>query len=107
MAVLSGADFTTAHRGAGEAATAWIGLFGQNPREGVMHTRDDVAAELADVVFTALVAIESLGLDARSVVSVRAATRVRPGSPDRCAGERHDRPRGGPGGPEAGTRRGR
>ncbi|TDC37575.1 MazG-like family protein [Micromonospora sp. KC213] len=58
---------------AGEVATAWIGLLGQNPRKGVTHTRDDVAAELADVVFTALVAIESLGLDARSVVSACAA----------------------------------
>ncbi|XVU22154.1 hypothetical protein ACQPZJ_33450 [Actinoplanes sp. CA-054009] len=48
---------------AGEAAAAWIGLLGQNPRKGVTHTRDDVAAELADVAFTALVAIASLGLD--------------------------------------------
>ncbi|TDB71426.1 MazG-like family protein [Micromonospora sp. KC723] len=60
----------------GEAATAWIGLLGQNPRKGVTHTRDDVAAELADVVLTALVAIESLGLDAQSVVSA-CATKVR------------------------------
>ncbi|MGW5669459.1 MazG nucleotide pyrophosphohydrolase domain-containing protein [Micromonospora sp. NPDC003776] len=54
---------------AGEAAAAWIGVLGQNPRKGVTHTREDVAAELADVVFTALVAIESLGLNARTVVS--------------------------------------
>ncbi|MET8277729.1 MazG-like family protein [Micromonospora sp. NPDC005174] len=53
---------------AGEASAAWIGLLGQNPRKGVTHTREDVAAELADVVFTALVAIESLGLDAQTVV---------------------------------------
>jgi len=52
----------------GEASAAWIGLLGQNPRKGVTHTREDVAAELADVVFTALVAIESLGLDARTVL---------------------------------------
>ncbi len=58
---------------AGEVAAAWIGTLGQNPRKGVTHTREDVAAELADVVFTALVAIESLGLDARSVVSGCAA----------------------------------
>ena len=50
---------------AGEVARAWIGTRGQNPRKGVTHTRDDVAAELADVVVTALVAIESLGIDAR------------------------------------------
>ncbi|MGB2572588.1 MazG-like family protein [Micromonospora citrea] len=54
---------------AGEVAGAWIGLVGQNPRKGVTHTREDVAAELADVVLTALVAIESLGLDARAVVT--------------------------------------
>ncbi|MEV4824132.1 MazG-like family protein [Micromonospora sp. NPDC049274] len=53
---------------AGEASAAWIGLLGQNPRKGVTHTREDVAAELADVAFTALVAIESLGLDAQAVV---------------------------------------
>ncbi|MER5456636.1 MazG-like family protein [Micromonospora sp. NPDC002389] len=53
---------------AGEVAGAWIGYLGQNPRKGVTHTRADVAAELADVAFTALVAIESLGLDAREVL---------------------------------------
>ncbi|MFI7024549.1 MazG-like family protein [Micromonospora sp. NPDC049900] len=53
---------------AGEVAGAWIGCLGQNPRKGVTHTRADVAAELADVAFTALVAIESLGLDAREVL---------------------------------------
>ena len=50
---------------AGEVAGAWIGARGQNPRKGVTHRREDVAAELADVVITALVAIESLGFDAR------------------------------------------
>ncbi|WP_091672444.1 MazG-like family protein [Micromonospora auratinigra] len=58
---------------AGEASAAWIGALGQNPRKGVTHTREEVAAELADVVFTALVAIESLGLDARSTVTACAA----------------------------------
>ncbi|MEH0983024.1 MazG-like family protein [Micromonospora sp. CPCC 205556] len=68
---------------AGEVAGAWIGLLGQNPRKGVTHTRDEVAAELADVVLTALVAIESLGYDARIVVSFCAAkvqARVQPPS---------------------------
>ncbi|WP_254910229.1 hypothetical protein [Micromonospora sp. NBS 11-29] len=37
------------------------------------HTRADVAAELADVAFTALVAIESLGLDAHATLSACAA----------------------------------
>ncbi|MEV4983605.1 MazG-like family protein [Micromonospora sp. NPDC053811] len=63
---------------AGEVAGAWIGLLGQNPRKGVTHTREEVAAELADVAFTALVAIESLGLDARTVL-------------DHCAAKVHDR----------------
>ncbi|MFG1954393.1 MazG-like family protein [Micromonospora sp. NPDC048830] len=58
---------------AGEVAGAWIGTLGQNPRKGVTHTRDDVAAELADVAFTALVAIESLGFDARSALAQCAA----------------------------------
>jgi NTP pyrophosphatase (non-canonical NTP hydrolase) len=54
---------------AGEAAAAWIGVLGQNPRKGVTHTRQDVAGELADVALTALVAIESLGLDARRALN--------------------------------------
>ncbi|MFI7433762.1 MazG-like family protein [Micromonospora haikouensis] len=53
---------------AGEAAGAWIGVLGQNPRKGVTHTRDDVTAELADAAFTALVAIESIGGDARAAL---------------------------------------
>ncbi|MFG1891381.1 MazG-like family protein [Micromonospora sp. NPDC049051] len=67
---------------AGEAAGAWIGLLGQNPRKGVTHSREDVAAELADVAFTALVAIESLGLDARAVLDACAGkVRARVGPP--------------------------
>jgi NTP pyrophosphatase (non-canonical NTP hydrolase) len=54
---------------AGEAAGAWIGMVGQNPRKGVTHTREDVASELADVALTALVAIESLGLNARHALN--------------------------------------
>lgn len=53
---------------AGEAAAAWIGVVGQNPRKGVTHTRADVVRELADVAFTALVAIESLDTDARTAL---------------------------------------
>jgi NTP pyrophosphatase (non-canonical NTP hydrolase) len=45
----------------GETVQAWIGATGQNPRKGVTHTYNDVVNELGDVVFTALVAIESLG----------------------------------------------
>ena len=53
---------------AGEAAQAWIGVLGQNPRKGVTHTTEDVVGELADVAFTALVAIASLGADPREAV---------------------------------------
>ncbi|PWK44396.1 MazG-like family protein [Actinoplanes xinjiangensis] len=53
---------------AGEATQAWIGVLGQNPRKGVTHTTDDVVGELADVVFTALVAIASLGADPRKAI---------------------------------------
>ncbi|MFB9233944.1 hypothetical protein ACFFWC_00085 [Plantactinospora siamensis] len=68
---------------AGEAAAAWIGVLGQNPRKGVTHGPADVAAELADVAITALVAIESLGLDARRALTDRARlvlARTRSGS---------------------------
>ncbi|MBO4208349.1 hypothetical protein [Micromonospora echinofusca] len=66
---------------AGEAAAAWIGVLGQNPRKGVTHRRADVAAELADVAFTALVAIASLGLDPREhldAVAGKVAARLGP-----------------------------
>lgn len=71
----------------GEAAEAWIGYLGQNPRKGVTHSREDVIGELADVAVTALVAIESLGADAsgelanklRSIVDrLRLSPEVRP-----------------------------
>lgn len=45
---------------AGEAAAAYIGMTGQNPRKGVTHTREDVAGELCDVVVTALVALATV-----------------------------------------------
>jgi NTP pyrophosphatase (non-canonical NTP hydrolase) len=43
---------------AGEAAAAYIGMVGQNPRKGVTHTMDDLTRELADVAITALCAIQ-------------------------------------------------
>ncbi|WP_246614434.1 MazG-like family protein [Paractinoplanes bogorensis] len=61
---------------AGEAAQAWIGCLGQNPRKGVTHTREQVAAELADVAFTALVAIASLDLSPHDALTA-CATKVR------------------------------
>jgi hypothetical protein len=44
----------------GEAAAAYIGMTGQNPRKGHTHTRDDVAGELCDVAVTALVALATI-----------------------------------------------
>lgn len=41
----------------GEAAQAYIGFMGQNPRKGNTHTREDVAHELCDVIITAAVAL--------------------------------------------------
>jgi NTP pyrophosphatase (non-canonical NTP hydrolase) len=61
---------------AGEAVGAWIGLVGHNPRKGVTHTDTDVAAELADVVLAALVAIRSLGRDPAAVLGQRVRTVV-------------------------------
>jgi phosphoribosyl-ATP pyrophosphohydrolase len=57
----------------GETVAAWIGATGQNPRTGITHTYQDVANELGDVAFTALVAIESLGHDPAHVLAACAA----------------------------------
>ena len=57
----------------GEAATAWVGAIGQNPRKGVTHALHDVVDELGDVAFTALVAVASLGFDAKEVLAGVAA----------------------------------
>jgi NTP pyrophosphatase (non-canonical NTP hydrolase) len=43
---------------AGEAAAAYIGMVGQNPRKGVTHTQTDLLNELADVALTALCAMQ-------------------------------------------------
>jgi NTP pyrophosphatase (non-canonical NTP hydrolase) len=58
---------------AGEAAQAWIGATGQNPRKGITHSRAEVAAELADVVVAALVAVASLDMDPAAVLGAKAA----------------------------------
>lgn len=65
----------------GEVAKAWTGVTGQNPRKGVTHELQDVADELGDVAFTALVAAASLGFDPRQVLA-GIASKVR----DRLAG---------------------
>ena len=41
----------------GEAAEAFIGMHGLNSRTGVCRSRDDLLAELADVIITAAVAM--------------------------------------------------
>ena len=41
----------------GEVADAFIGMHGLNGRKGVCRTRDDLLAELADVIITAAVAM--------------------------------------------------
>ncbi|MFE9777728.1 MazG-like family protein [Streptomyces sp. NPDC005775] len=45
---------------AGEAASAYIGMTGQNPRKGVTHSREEVADELCDVILAAAVALVSV-----------------------------------------------
>ena len=42
----------------GEAIEAFIGATGQNPRKGVTNGMEEVTHELADVIFTALLAIQ-------------------------------------------------
>jgi NTP pyrophosphatase (non-canonical NTP hydrolase) len=44
----------------GEAAEAFIGMHGLNSRKGVCRSRDDLLAELADVIITAAVAMTSV-----------------------------------------------
>nr|WP_234365082.1 hypothetical protein [Streptomyces sp. RTd22] len=44
---------------AGEAAAAYIGMTGQNPRKGTTHSAADVADELCDVIIAAAVALHS------------------------------------------------
>lgn len=41
----------------GEVNQAYIGTMGANKRKGYIHTEEDVAEELADVVITAMVAL--------------------------------------------------
>ncbi|MFJ6795658.1 MazG-like family protein [Streptomyces sp. NPDC091268] len=48
----------------GEAAQAVIGAKGTNPRKGNSHTWQDVEAEVADVIVTAMVALARMRPDA-------------------------------------------
>jgi NTP pyrophosphatase (non-canonical NTP hydrolase) len=57
----------------GEAAAAYIGMVGQNPRKGVTHSLDDLLGELADVALTALCAMQHFTQDKQATRSVLAA----------------------------------
>jgi NTP pyrophosphatase (non-canonical NTP hydrolase) len=48
----------------GEVADAFIGMRGLNRRKGVCRTRDDLLAELGDVIITAAVAMTGITGDA-------------------------------------------
>jgi NTP pyrophosphatase (non-canonical NTP hydrolase) len=54
----------------GEATQAFIGYTGQNPRKGYTHTQDDVLYELADVVLTAILAIQHFTKDQEETESI-------------------------------------
>ncbi|MEV4970610.1 MazG-like family protein [Streptomyces scopuliridis] len=56
---------------AGEVASAYIGMTGQNPRKGVTHTIQDVQDELCDVMLTASVALASLSDDPAAVFDAK------------------------------------
>ena len=57
----------------GDAAAAWISFTGQNPRKGkIRQTDEDVANELVDTAISALVAVESIGFDAQTMVLEKA-----------------------------------
>ncbi|WP_205752211.1 MazG-like family protein [Cryptosporangium phraense] len=53
----------------GETVAAWIGATGQNPRKGITARAIDVARELADVTFSALTALVSVGGDAAEALT--------------------------------------
>ncbi|SRR5712691_1618791 len=48
----------------GEAIQAFVGYTGQNPRKGFTNDQEKVLDELADVVFTAILAIQHFTKDA-------------------------------------------
>ena len=52
----------------GEAAEAFIGQLGLNPRKGFSHSKEDFIMELADVVVTAMVGIEMAGADPETII---------------------------------------
>lgn len=61
----------------GEVADAFIGMQGLNGRKGVCRTRDDLLAELADVIITAAVAMSVRSGPVPRPVTGRRACRMR------------------------------
>jgi NTP pyrophosphatase (non-canonical NTP hydrolase) len=60
----------------GEVAEAFLGVHGLSKRKGVCRSRDDLLAELADVIITAAVAMSGITADvaeARSHLEQRLA----------------------------------
>ncbi|MFF2612409.1 MazG-like family protein [Kitasatospora sp. NPDC058046] len=55
----------------GEASEAVHGALGANPRKGRSHTWGDVESELADVIVTAMVALDTISGDGRAVLAER------------------------------------
>ncbi|MGW2126965.1 MazG-like family protein [Streptomyces scabiei] len=54
-----------------EVAEALHGALGANPREGASHDWGDVTKELADVIVTAMVALDTVSGDGAAVVEHR------------------------------------
>jgi hypothetical protein len=53
---------------AGEVADAFLGMIGGTPRKGVCKTKEDLQAEICDVIATAMVALyETAGPDAEGI----------------------------------------
>ncbi|MFD8509747.1 MazG-like family protein [Streptomyces antimycoticus] len=55
----------------GEVAEAMHGAMGANPRKGRSHDWNDVQKELADVIVTAMVALDTIAGDAGHVLAER------------------------------------
>ncbi|MER6610081.1 hypothetical protein ABT282_30270 [Streptomyces sp. NPDC000927] len=60
----------------GEVAEALHGALGANPRKGASHGWGDVEKELADVIVTAAVALDTVSADAAAVVEMQLQNRA-------------------------------
>ncbi|RSS37960.1 hypothetical protein EF902_31560 [Streptomyces sp. WAC05858] len=57
----------------GEVMQAYIGMVGQNPRKGITHKPEDVAAEVCDVILSAAVALHRFVDDPEQAMAEHAA----------------------------------